>query len=108
MVGSWEGVFRPEESAKARATEFTLEGAPVRTRICRDYAAAVKIQAPIREAAAQAWVAAINSGDVGGALARLTDDASFVFWNDRATGKEQLSAIFAWLAGRETVPDHGL
>ncbi len=99
-VGSWESVFRREQSAKA--AEGTKEAGAIRIAICRDYANAVKTQAPATEAAAHAWMEAINSGDLDAALARLTDDASFLFWNDRTTGKEQLSAMFAWLAGRET------
>lgn len=102
MVMSWESVFRPEESAKARATEFTKEGAPVRIKLCRDYANAVKTQAPATEAAAHAWVAALNSGDVDAALALFREKAMFKFWNDTSQGEEQMRAMFDWLAGKET------
>lgn len=99
-VTSWQGVNRREESAKA--TEGTLEGGAVQIGICRDYAAAMKTQPAATEAAAQAWVAAINRGDVDAALALFRGETMFTFWKYTSYGEEQMRAMFDWLAGKET------
>lgn len=101
MQGAWQSVNRPAESAKA--IEGTREGGAVQVGLCRDYAAALKTQPAATEAAVQAWVAAINSGDVDAALALFKGEAMFTFWKYTSYGEEQMRAMFDWLAGKETL-----
>ena len=50
----------------------------------------------------QAWVDALNSGDVDAALALFTDDLKFDVFEYHARNKDELRGIFDWLAGLET------
>ena len=72
-------------------------------RLCNEWAAAMKTQPAATEAAAQAWVAALNSGDVDAALAFFKGETMFKFWNDTSQGEEQMRAMFDWLVGKETL-----
>lgn len=54
-------------------------------------------------AAVQAWVEALNSGDVDAVLAHMTDDVSFSVWEYYANGKEDLRRwILDWWVGLDT------
>ena len=57
---------------------------------------------PNPAAPVQAWVDALNSGDVDATLALFTNDIKFSVFEYNATGKDQLREIFDWLAGLET------
>ena len=107
LAQAWQSVFRPEESAKA--VEGTLEGGAVRIGICRDYAAAMKTQLAATEAAVQAWVAALNSGDVDAALALFADDLKFDVFEYHARNKDKATRDIR-LAGRprNKIPDQGV
>jgi len=63
----------------------------------------MKTQPAATEAAAHAWVAAINSGDVDAALGLFRGEAAFAFLNDTSRGEEQVRAMFDWLVGKETL-----
>lgn len=97
---SWISVLRPEE--KAQLQEFTVEGNRLFVKFCREYGNVVKTQEPATFAAAQAWVAALNSGDVDAALTLFTGEPMFTFWTDKSQGEEQTRGMFDWLAGKET------
>lgn len=103
QVGSaqaWFAVYRAEEIAK---NDWSREFGPTMVRLCNEWAAAMKTQPAATEAAVQAWVAALNSGDVDAALALFTGETLFKFGNDTSQGEEQMRAMFAWLAGKETL-----
>ncbi len=54
-------------------------------------------------AVVQAWVEALNSGDVDAVLAHMTDDISFAVWEYYANGKEDLRRwILDWWVGLDT------
>ena len=57
---------------------------------------------PDPAAPVQAWVDAMNSGDVDAALAPFTDDVKFSVFEYFASNKDGLRGIFDWLAGLET------
>ena len=57
---------------------------------------------PDPAAPVQAWVDALNSGDVDAALALFTDDLKFAVFEYDASNKDGLRGIFDWLAGLET------
>lgn len=97
-VGAWEGVSRPEESAKV--VEGTKDGAAVRIGICRDYQTAMKTQPAATEVAAGDLVDAISKGDMDAALAVLADDPIFRLGDDKAAGAEEVRAMLDWMAGK--------
>ena len=57
---------------------------------------------PDPAAPVQAWVDALNSGDVDAALALFADDLKFDVFEYHARNKDELRGIFDWLAGLET------
>jgi putative intracellular protease/amidase len=57
---------------------------------------------PDPAAPVQAWVDALNSGDVDAALVPFTDDVKFSVFEYYASNKDGLRGIFDWLAGLET------
>ena len=85
--------------------DLTREGGENGAKLCRGYAASLKA-APSTPAAdlvapVKAYVDALNSGDVDGALALFADNAK---WGDemvRAFGKEQLRTALEWLVAFE-------
>ena len=68
-------------------------------KLCKQHAASATadLTAPV-----QAWVDALNSGDVDAALALFTDDVKFDVFEYHARNKNELRGIFDWLAGLET------
>jgi CubicO group peptidase (beta-lactamase class C family) len=59
--------------------------------------------APDPVAVVQAWVEAINNGDIDAALALMTDDIDFTVWEYRANGKDPLRQwILDWWVGLDT------
>lgn len=70
--------------------------------LCQKYADFLEKQVPVITASAQALVDALNGGDVDAAVAYFTDDAKVTFAKDQVAGKDQLSSLFNWLAGKET------
>ena len=57
---------------------------------------------PDLAAPVQAWVDALNSGDVDATLALFADDLKFDVFEYHARNKDELRGIFDWLAGLET------
>lgn len=99
--GAWAEAFRAEESANSDRAVNSDAGA-IAIKLCQDYADFLENQVPVITASAQALVDAINSGDVDAAVAHFTDDAKVTLGSDKAAGKDQLSSLFSWLAGKET------
>lgn len=99
--GAWASAYRAEESSKTDRN-VSSDAGEVAIKLCQDYADFLGRQVPAISASAQALVDAINSGDIDTAVALLTDDAKVTFRNDKAAGKDQLSSLFNWLAGKET------
>jgi ketosteroid isomerase-like protein len=99
--GAWASAYRAEESSKTDRN-VSSDAGEVAIKLCQDYADFLEQQVSVITASAQALVDAINSGDVDAAVALLTDDAEVTFRNDTAAGKDQLSSLVNWLAGKET------
>jgi 7,8-dihydropterin-6-yl-methyl-4-(beta-D-ribofuranosyl)aminobenzene 5'-phosphate synthase len=103
-VFAWQRTNRAEESAKADYS-FGKDGGAAQIKLCKEYGESLKATPTAKSdltAPVKAWVDALNSGDVDAALAPFTDDVKFLVFEYYASNKDELRAIFDWLAGLET------
>lgn len=98
---AWAKAFRAEEWAISDRA-VNSDAGEIAIKLCQEYADFLEKQVPVITASAQALVDAINGGDVDAAVALLIEDAKVTFAKDQAAGKDQLSSLFNWLAGKET------
>ena len=102
---AWAAANRAEEHAKVGTAPNQREAGSIQIKLCKEYAESLKATPVAKSdltAPVQAWVAALNSGDVDAALALFTDDLKFDVFEYHARNKDELRGIFDWLAGLET------
>jgi ketosteroid isomerase-like protein len=85
--------------------ELTREGGENAAKLCRGYAASLKAAPPTPAAdlvaPVKAYVDALNSGDVDGALALFADNPKWADEVLRVSGKEKLRTALEWLVAWE-------